>query len=103
MLDCLKMAKGKQSITAARTVFNTPVSSHYCTRKIIKVGNKENKTGHLWVPSGGEYSDPDPAKLLNTCLSLKHEHSPQVCVCITKSHEMGWANWKNTGLPMEIL
>lgn len=57
-------------ITAARIFSNTLMSSHYCRRKIIKVYDKENKIGHVWVPSGGEYSDPDPAKLLNACLSL---------------------------------
>lgn len=62
MLDGLKNDKGK-TITAARIVSNTLVSSHYCTRKTIKVCNKETITGHLWVPSGGEYSDPDPARI----------------------------------------
>lgn len=82
-------------ITAARIFSNTLVSSHYRRRKIIKVCNKENKIGHVWVPSGGEYSDPDPTKLLNACLSLKHEFPSEKCGCVTKPHTDGWACWKN--------
>lgn len=48
-----------------------------------------NKTGHLWVPSGGEYSDADPTMHLHVCLSIKHEHPSEVCKHITKSH-MSW-------------
>lgn len=47
------------------------------------------------MPSGGEYSDPDPTKLLNACLSLKHEFPSEKRGCVTKPHAAGWACWKN--------
>lgn len=60
-------------------------------RKIIKLWLyiKKNKTRHLWVPSGGEYSDPDPTLLLHVCLSRKHEHPSEMCKCIAISR-MTW-------------
>lgn len=45
-----------------------------------------NKTDHLWVPSGGEYSDPDPTMHLHVFLSIKHEYPFEECKHIIKSH-----------------